>query len=234
MKETLRIAALVGLLLSVLGTPAIGQWSEEEIGSTLTPEQEEAAAADQGGFGFHYQVGAMKPVATNMTDHAKADYVVTADLVGLTWSRTRSTWGAGLHFAFTDNGNRLGVKGLWRTPLKKGTWSYLQVAGGLYVTASEDAFVPKLPGFFLEGEVGLAREFALVVAVEAMAYEDLEVDYVMDPVTHDGRRILESGTATSISLGGRLGQVGGVALTVIGIVAGIAALASFAGSGGVM
>lgn len=233
MQASMRVIMIAGAIQLAVCAPVSGQTADPQVGGTLSERPKEADAADQGGFGLHYQVGAMKPVASSLPDNAKADYVITADLLGLNWSRTRSSWGAGVRFAFTDNGNRLGLKGLWRTPLKQGTWSYLQVAFGLDITAS-DVFVPKPPGIFLEGEVGLAREFALVLVIEAMAYEDLVVGY--DPGTgySGGHPVLENGTAISLQLGARVGQAGAAALTVIGVVAGLVAAASISASGGFM
>ena len=231
MQASMRVIVIAGAIQLAVCTAASGQAADPQVGATPAEQQTGADVQEEGGFGLHYQVGAMKPVASSLPDGAKADYVITADLLGLNWSRTRSSWGAGVRFAFTDNGNRLGLKGLWRTPLKQGTWSYLQVAIGLDITAS-DVFVPKTPGIFLEGEVGLAREFALVLVVEAMAYEDLVVGYDPGTVYSGGHSILENGTAISLQLGARVGQVGAAALTVIGLVAGLIAAASIGSSGG--
>jgi len=228
-----RLVTLLAALHLALGTPAPGQTGYGEI---ETPETIGAAEGDrdEDGFGLHLQVGAFHRLAANILTEKTQSYLFTADLSGLRWSRTESTWGLGVHFAYDDDGHRLGVKGLWRTPLKRGTWSYLQVSPGIYVSATDNSLTSRFPGFFLEAELGLAREFALVVVGEARPYEDLTV-YHGDPYNWIAyNETKQSGTATALYVGGKVGQMGAVAVAVAGLIAAIVVGVSLASSGGVM
>ncbi|MCP4574076.1 MAG: hypothetical protein GY838_17080 [bacterium] len=112
-----------------------------------------------------------KPYTGRFQGRDKVNYLVTGDLVGLTWNRTKSTYGAGLRFTFDENGRRLGLKGLWRKPLRFGRDAYLQFAPGLYLSATTDYRTPGTPGYFLDTELGLTRYFALVAILEVLSYE---------------------------------------------------------------
>ena len=117
---------------------------------------DEEKAAGEGGLFTHYQVGVFHRLATNVTNETKQSYLVTGDLSFLRKSRFESSFGGGVHFAFDDAGHRLGLKGLWRTPLKKGTWSYFQLAPGIYgITHPE-----------LGGRIG-ADKIDAIIATEA-------------------------------------------------------------------
>ena len=238
MKTFLIFIIATGALHTFLLSSADGQTWNTAIGDSLYVEDIIADVKGQGGFGLHFQWGFMMRLADNMQANMQpgtnTDYLITCDLVGLNWSRTESTWGLGLHFAYDENGQRLGVKGLWRTPLKKGTWSYFQLAPGVYVSSTDNRFKPKLPGFFLEAELGVARELAFVVAVEALPYENRYLRRVWVPATQDWAPYPPySGTATTVYAGAKAGQLGAMILTAIGLIAGIAVAASF-NSGGFM
>jgi len=193
----------------------------DKSGKAQAPHEE--TDKDDVGIGVHFQVGAFYRFAESVSEEKKQTYLATGDLSWLRWSRTESSWGLGLHFAFDDRSHRLGVKGLWRTPLKKGTWMYFQLAPGIYVGATDDAYDPKSPGFFLEAELGLARAFALVVKGEVIPYKNRTVGYSQPK---------ESGTATALFVGAKAGQEGAMAITVIAAIVGIVAMISFASSDG--
>ena len=188
-----------------LVTPGLSQ--ELPPGYALQPSGEVGEAADDPGkFGLHFQVGAFVPLWTNFEGYGKANYLITGDLVRLNWSRTKSTFGAGLHFTLDENGQRFGIKGLWRTPLVRGRDSYVQLSPGVYLFAADDYKPPSFPGGFLEAELGLASYFALVTGLEILPYK--------------------SGTATSMYLGAKVGQWPGFFVTVVGLVVGGMAVAS--------
>jgi hypothetical protein len=229
--RSITITAIVHLALCASCAGQVDDAGMELDKSQVPPEETEL---DDAGFGIHFQVGALYRFATSVEDEQKQTYLVTGDLCGLRWSRKESSWGLGVHFALDDSGYRLGVKGLWRTPLKKGSWMYFQLSPGVYVGSTDDTYDPKLPGFFFEAELGLAREFALVVAAEVLPYENRTVGWSQSNSWDYGTPIKESGTATALFAGAKVGQEGAAIATVIGAIIGIAVLASFAASGGVM
>jgi hypothetical protein len=192
------------------------------------------AELDDAGFGIRFQVGALYRLATSVEAETKQTYLFTGDLCGLRWSRQESSLGLGLHFALDDSGYRLGVMGLWRTPLKKGSWMYLKLAPGVYVGSTDDTYDPKLPGFFFEAELGLVRNFALVVAAEVLPYENRTVGWSESNNGGYGTPVMESGTATALFAGAKVGQAGVAIAAVIAVAIGVGVLASFAASGGVM
>jgi len=195
---------------------------------------DEEKAAGEGGLFTHYQVGVFHRLATNVTNETKQSYLVTGDLSFLRKSRFESSFGGGVHFAFDDAGHRLGLKGLWRTPLKKGTWSYFQLAPGIYVSGTENRLDFQAPSFFLEAELGLARAFALVVAAEAIRYRDRSVAYEMTGPYGEWETVKEDGTGISLFIGAKVGNKVAAGATLVGLIAGGIVLASFASSGGFM
>ena len=212
-----------------LGAAASGQTAYGEIETPATIGIE-VADLDEGGFGLHFQLGAFYRLAANVRHETKEKYLFTADLAALEWSRTESTWGLGVHFAVDDDGHRVGVKGLWRTPLESGTWSYFQVSPGIYLSMTNNYFEPRFPGFFLEAELGLSRQFALVVGGEAQPYDGLIARYASP---FDGHAAVEqSGTATALYLGGKGGQEGALVVGVLGLIALLAVGATMASGGG--
>ena len=118
------------------------------------------AVGDPGKFGLHFQVGAFMPLWTNFEGYGKANYLVTGDLVWLNWSRTKSTFGAGLHFTSDKKGQRFGAKGLWRTPLVRGRDAYFQLSPGVYLFAAGNYKPLSLPGYLLEAELGLSITYS--------------------------------------------------------------------------
>lgn len=217
-----------------LCTAATGQVDISEFEPPVAPDLQENTDRDDQGFGFHFQTGVFYRLATSVQAETKQTYLVTVDFSGLNWSRKESSWGLGLHFALDDSGYRLGVKGLWRTPLKKGSWMYLQLAPGVYVSSTDDTFDPKLPGFFFEVELGLGQELALVAATEILPYENRTVGRYQPNSSEYGAPILESGTATTLFVGAKVGQEVAMFVTVIAAIVGIAAAASMGLSDGVI
>ena len=227
MKSLLRVIIVAGAISVALISTA---HSESEINDKVESSVEEATATDTGdgeGFGVHFQLGALIRVAANIQAETKQNYLFTGDLVGLNWSRSKSTWGLGVHFAFDDYGHRLGVKGLWRTPLKKRSWLYFQLAPGVYVSSTDESFDPDMPGFFLEVELGLAREIALVTVFEALPYKGRYVGRIQGAEIGTWvRQYEESGIVTSMHVGVKAGQLGAKVITIIGIVVGVVTLIS--------
>lgn len=203
-----------------LVTPGLSQ--ELPPGYALQPSEEVGEdAVDLEKFGLHFQVGAFMSLWTNV-NNGKANYLITGDLVGLNWSRTKSTFGAGLHFTLDENGQRFGVKGLWRTPLVRGRDAYFQLSPGVYLFAADEDKPPSGPGFFLEAELGLSSYFALVTGLEILPYKD---NYIGRDMNTD-EPIYEDGIATSMYLGAKVGQWPGFYVTLVGLVVGGIAMAS--------
>lgn len=204
-----------------LVTPGLSQ--ELPPGYALQSSGEVGEAADDPGkFGLHFQVGASMSLWTNFEDYGEANYLVTGDLVLLNWSRTKSTFGAGLHFTSDKKGQRFGVKGLWRTPLVRGRDAYFQLSPGVYLFAAGNNKPLSIPGYFLEAELGLSSYFALVTGLEILPYKD---NYIGLDMNTD-EPIYEDGIATSMYLGAKLGQLPAVIVTVVGLVVGGIAAAS--------
>jgi hypothetical protein len=205
---------------------------------TSVAAQGEDQGSDQfdnpGKAGLHFQVGAFYRFATSVQDETKQTYLATGDLSWLRWLNSRSTWGLGVHFALDDSGYRLGLKGLWRTPLKKGSEMYFQLAPGIYLGSTDDTYDPIDPGFFFEAELGLARAFALVVAADVLPYENRTVGWTRENYWDDITLIQESGTANALYAGAKVGQEGALAATLIGAIVGLVVLISIGASGGVM
>jgi hypothetical protein len=225
---TILITAIIQLLFLSPG-PCLAQ--SREFDEIMSDEGAAGVREDEGGFGFHFQLGYMHRVASSLSPGTKQNYLITGDLSGLNWSRKKATLGLGVHFAFDDSGHRIGVKGLWRTPLKKGTGSYFQLAPGVYVSGTDDLFDPRMPSFFLEAELGAVKELAFVAGVEVLRYENRHLGYTqVDSWTWEPR-VEANGTATSFFLGAKAGQLGAMIIAASGLIAGIAVAASMSQSG---
>jgi hypothetical protein len=227
----MKLLLILNAMMFGLGlvTPSLGQELPSEYDKQPSGEVGEVAD-DPGKFGLHFQVGGFMSLWTNIEGSGKANYLITGDLVGLNWSRTNSTFGAGIHFTFDENGHRFGFKGLWRTPLVRGGGAYFQLSPGVYLFAADDYKPPSIPGYFLEAELGLTSYFALVTGLEVLPYKDREVGF--DINTYESI-YEESGTATSMYLGAKVGQWPGFIMTVSALVVGAIAVGSSM-SGGVM
>lgn len=227
-----RIAIPVIIHLALCNA-ATGQIDISDFEPPVDYDSADKAERNDQGFGFHYQTGLFYRLATSVQDETKQTYLVTVDFSGLNWSRKESSWGLGLHFGLDDSGYRFGVKGLWRTPLKKESWMYLQLAPGVYVGSTDDTFDPKLPGFFFEAELGLGKELALVIETEVLPYENRSVGWSQPSSSEYGAPVLESGTATQLFVGAKAGQEVAIGVTVIAAIVGIIAAASIGYSDGV-
>jgi hypothetical protein len=229
MDRRVGIIIVTAAIQLALGPAASGQTAYGEIETPATVGMEDADR-DAGGFGLHFQLGAAYRLAANVRHETKEKYLFTADLAALEWSRTESTWGLGGHFAVDDDGHRVGLKGLWRTPLKSGTWSYFQLSPGIYLSATDNHLEPRFPGFFLEAELGFSRLFALVLGGEARPYDALADRYGSPFDRHAA--VKQSGTATALYVGGKGGQEGALVVGALGLLALLAAGAAMASGGG--
>lgn len=229
MSATSRYMIAIAALTLVMVSRASGQPLLDDTGSspTAAASSGQDTGRDDGRFGIHFQAGAFTRLTTNIQYEGVSNYLVTADLVGLKWSRTVSTFGLGLHFTFDENGHRLGIKGLWRTPLTRGRAQYLQFAPGVYVSSTGDNYTFSKPGYFFEAELGLVKYFAIVAALEVLPMGEQEVGWDHDtwePIYGEG------GTATSTYLGAKVGQWPGAVATLVGVVvAGVVVASSMDG-----
>jgi hypothetical protein len=227
----MKLLLILNAMMFGLGlvTPSLGQELPSEFGQQPSEEVGEVAD-DPEKIGLHFQIGGFMSLWTNVEGGGKANYLVTGDLVGLNWSRTHSTFGGGIHFTADENGHRFGFKGLWRTPLVRDGEAYLQLSPGIYVRATDADNSPAIPGYFLEVELGLTSYFALVTGLEVLPYKDRYVGYDMNTQESIYE---ESGTATSLYLGAKVGQWPGFIMGVSALVVGAIAVASSM-SGGFM
>jgi hypothetical protein len=230
-----RILFLITLLMLLgLAGPARGQKGAGPWSAIAGSAAEEEKADDlEGKIGGHYQLGAFYRFAGSTEFEDKQTFLFTGDLVWLRWSRQKSTFGGGVHFAIDDTGHRIGLKGLWRTPLKKGTWNYFQLAPGVFVSGTDNAYDFAAPSFFLEAEWGVAREFALVLAAEFIRYENRWAGWEPDGTSYFGTPVYEDGMATSFYLGAKVGQKPAVGVTLVGLLVLIGGAIAIGAQGGI-
>ncbi len=162
-----------------LVTPGLSQESPAGSHNQSSGELSEVSS-EPSKFCPNFQVGVFKTLNTNIEGSGKTNYLVTLDFFGLKCDRTKPSFGGGLHFAFDENVPRLGLKGLWRTPLEPGSEAYFQLSPGVYVFADGPYEVPSVPGYFLEAELGFSRYFALALEFEMLRYENRYVGYDMN------------------------------------------------------
>lgn len=211
MKVSHGIRFIVLVLMLATVSSAEGQGQAYQDGAPPSVDESEAPV-ETGKLGLHYQVGGFLRAVTSYDGSGPGDYMLTVDLALVKWSRTKSTLGFGVRYSLDDDANRFGVKGLWRTPLHWGKSTYFQLAPGVHVWGNDAIHPFKIPGYFLEAELGLNHWFALVSSVEINPYEQSDSN---DQVT--------SGVATSLYLGAKVGQKPALIASAVGIVVGVIA-----------
>ena len=185
----------------------------------------EAEADTTGGFLLHAQFGLYYRMTSSNESGDDDDYplVWAWDLTGTGSSRHHANWGLGVHVAIDSRGFRLGPRLQWRRPLTAGSASYVQFAGGPYLL-KDDGDLADWPGWFLEAELALNNDAAVVLGYESLNLYEYQSSF-------SGGYYRGSGwvdtTDNRLYVGVKIGQWGALAATAF-----IFGLAAVAVSGG--
>jgi len=202
----------------ILGLLAISLVSVTAIAAD-EPQVELEAASDETGNSIYFQFAWLYRFADTSTYPTKSWPQWSTD-VGFTFAHNEAgCWGTGLRLSLDVDGSRWGVGGLRKWWLGGSKKSYLQVNPGILVAANDQYLEPKLPGWYVEVEVGW-RSLAWVTEYQSLPFKSRWGGfntYGQNPNLPDEFNGIQTSWLTGVQMSGGLGAglITGTLLTVL-------------------